>query len=158
MSKVTQSEDLIPAILTALEEDDEVIVEAFLSGREITCGLMKSADKFIFFPLTEIVSNREFFDYEAKYTPGVADEITPAKVSEDIRNDCFDLSGKIYDLLNCKGLVRMDYIVVNDQLWFLEVNTVPGMTQTSLVPQQVKEMGMEIRDVYSLILDDTLNG
>lgn len=157
-SRVNTEADLIPAIDAALKEDDEVIIEAFLQGVELTCGLVKIRDEFLIFPLTEIVSNKEFFDYEAKYTPGVADEITPARIPDSIRDECQRLSSHIYNLLNCQGLVRMDYILIDQTLWFLEVNTVPGMTTKSIVPQQIEAMGMTPAEVYSLILDETLKG
>lgn len=158
ISRVNHKKDLVKAIETALEEDEEVIIEAFLKGSELTCGLVKTAGELLIFPLTEIVSKKEFFDYEAKYTPGVADEITPARIPDEIRDECQALSGRIYEILNCKGLVRMDYILSDGKLWFLEVNTVPGMTPQSIVPQQIRAMGMDPADVYALIMDDILSG
>jgi D-alanine-D-alanine ligase len=154
--RANHEEDLIPAIEDAFKEDPEVIIEAFLKGRELTCGLVKTRSESLVFPLTEIVSKKEFFDYEAKYTPGVADEITPARVEELVTKQCEDLSQKIYSILGCKGLVRMDYILVDQQLYFLEVNTVPGMSTKSIVPQQIRAFGMTTSEVYSLILDDIL--
>lgn len=157
-SRVNQREDLLIAVETALKEDQEVIIEAFVKGTEITCGLVKTAGEMLLFPLTEIVSKKEFFDYEAKYTPGVADEITPARIDETVAEECRSISTRIYHLLNCRGLVRMDYILSDGLLWFLEVNTVPGMTTKSIVPQQIRAMKMQPADVYSLILDDTMKG
>lgn len=154
--RVNRLADLPAALRSAWNEDAEALIEAFLDGTELTCGLLKSKGRFIVFPLTEIVSKNEFFDYEAKYTPGVADEITPARIPDAIRDQCQELSCRIYDLLNCRGLVRMDYILTAQGLHFLEVNTVPGMTTKSIVPQQVEAMGMQMSDVYDLILDDTL--
>jgi D-alanine-D-alanine ligase len=156
--RVNSSEDLIPAIEDALKEDTEVIIEAFLQGRELTCGLVRMGNDFTIFPLTEIISKKEFFDYEAKYTPGVADEITPADVIDEVNNQCKELSQRIYNVLGCKGIVRMDYILCQDTLYFLEVNTVPGMSTKSIVPQQIRANGMTTTQVYSLILDDLLKG
>lgn len=156
INKVNQAEQLFPAIEDALNEDSEAIIEAFIKGRELTCGLVRKKNEFIVFPLTEIVTKNEFFDYEAKYTPGVADEITPADVPDDVRSQCEVLSKKIYEILGCKGIVRMDYILNDKQLYFLEVNTVPGMSTKSIVPQQIRAKGMTTSEVYSLLLDEIL--
>ena len=108
------------------------------------------------FPITEIITNREFFDYEAKYTPGAANEVTPADIPEKTARSIMDLSSTISDLLNCRGLVRFDFIFNEQTPWFLEVNTVPGMSSNSIVPQQVQAYGMSLRDLYDLLLEDTL--
>jgi len=155
-TKVNIASQLIPAINAALKEDTEVIIEAFLQGRELTCGLVKTGDEFLVLPITEIVSKKEFFDYEAKYTPGAADEITPAHIPENQASECGDLSKKIYQILGCRGLVRMDYILSGNQLWFLEVNTIPGMSKNSIVPKQIRALGKTTTEVFNLILEDVL--
>lgn len=155
-SRVNTDEQLYPAIEAAFKEDPEIIIESFLQGRELTCGLVKTGSDFLVLPLTEIISKKEFFDYEAKYTPGVADEITPAEVPPELAQRCGELSKKVYQILGCKGLVRMDYILTDNQLWFLEVNTIPGMSKNSIVPQQIRSMGKTTTEVFSLILEDVL--
>ncbi|MEA1877140.1 MAG: D-alanine--D-alanine ligase [Bacteroidota bacterium] len=155
-SRVNTPYQLIPAINTAFKEDPEVIIEAFLQGRELTCGLVKTGDEILALPITEIVSKKEFFDYEAKYTPGAADEITPADIPESVATECKDLSKRIYQILGCRGLVRMDYILSDKHLWFLEVNTIPGMSKNSIVPQQIQAMGSTSTKVFNLILEEVL--
>lgn len=154
ISKVNNHAQLIPAINSAFNEDPEVIIESFIQGRELTCGLVKTGDDILVLPITEIVSKKEFFDYEAKYTPGAADEITPADIPEYIAAACGELSKKIYQILGCRGMVRMDYILKEDQLWFLEVNTIPGMSKGSIVPQQIRALGKTTSEIFKLILED----
>ncbi|MCK5821474.1 MAG: D-alanine--D-alanine ligase [Bacteroidales bacterium] len=156
ISRVNTTSQLIPAINVALNEDPEVIIESLLQGRELTCGLVKTGDEILVLPITEIVSKKEFFDYEAKYTTGAADEITPADIPESIATACGDLSKRIYQILGCRGLVRIDYILTDDQLWFLEVNTIPGMSKNSIVPQQIQAMGSTNTKVFNLILEEVL--
>ncbi len=156
ITRVNQSSQLMPAIEAAFKEDHEVLIEKFLQGRELTCGLVKSGNQFLVLPITEIISKKEFFDYEAKYTPGIADEITPAEIPESLAIQCGDLSKQIYQILNCRGLVRMDYIFSDNQLWFLEVNTIPGMSENSIVPQQIRAMGKTTTEVFNLILEDVM--
>ena len=144
------------AILKAFREDDEVLIEKFLPGREFSCGLLITRKENIVFPITEIVSKKEFFDYEAKYTPGVADEITPADLPEKTARSIMDLSVTISDLLNCRGLIRFDYILNENTPWFLEVNTVPGMSSNSIVPKQAQAYGLDLGDLYDLLLEDIL--
>ena len=124
VSKVFQSEELDDAIHKAFEEDYEVLVETFLEGMELTCGLMKTKDQTLIFPPTEIVSKKEFFDYEAKYNTGMADEITPARINRTLENEVQELSSRIYDIFDCRGIVRIDYIYANGVLHFMEVNTI----------------------------------
>ena len=154
VSKVKSVEILIDSINHAFSESDEVIIEKCISGTEITCGLFKTKEKEIIFPVTEVVSKKEFFDFEAKYTSGMSEEITPARISKNIEQICRQTSSKIYDLLNCRGIVRIDYIISGNDLYFLEVNTVPGMSPSSIVPKQIKTMGLNISDVYKLIIDE----
>ena len=156
ISKVNKKEDIEQAIKNAFKEDNEVLVESFVKGREITCGLMKANGKEYIFPITEIVSSNDFFDYEAKYTPGKANEITPARISEKIASECKKLSSEIYDIFDCRGIVRIDYIYSNDKLNFLEVNTVPGMSEASIIPQQIRAMGMSPQEIFTILIEDTI--
>jgi len=154
VSKVT-SEDMLPdAIKKAFAEDAEVLVEQFMSGTEVTCGVIKNCDVIRAFPLTEIVpKNRDFFDYEAKYK-GMSDEITPARISQEQTAHIQDVSKILYEKLRCKGLVRFDYMLSEDnKLWFIEVNTVPGMSDASIVPQQANSIGMSYRELVNLIIE-----
>lgn len=155
VTKVAEAVGLEGALHAAFKEDDEVILEEFLSGDELTCGLMKTTVEEYLFPITEIVSKKEFFDYDAKYL-GEADEITPARVSDEIHQLVHDTSSFIYDALNCKGIVRIDYIYSRGKLFFLEVNTVPGMTESSIVPQQIEAAGLDAGDIISLAIGDAI--
>lgn len=157
VSKVKRIEDIAPAIEKALTESDEVVIESFLDGTEVTCGLYKTKKRTVIFPLTEVISSNEFFDYEAKYTPGIASEITPARVSDEIRDKVQSIASKVYDILNMKGIVRIDFIICKDRVCLLEANTTPGMTVTSFIPQQIKANGMEPSDVFSEVIDDILD-
>jgi D-alanine-D-alanine ligase len=154
VTKVKTHDELPAAIETALNESDEVMVEAFMDGREVACGVVKVKGKAIVLPVTEIISKNEFFDYEAKYTPGKSDEVTPAEMPEEITNEVQDLSSNIYDLLGCKGIVRVDFIIVDGKPYFLEINTVPGMTEESLIPKQANAAGIELSELYSMVIED----
>ncbi len=154
VTKVKKKDDLLPAIDTASKESNEVMIEAFMDGREVACGVVKTKNKTIVFPVTEIISKNEFFDYEAKYTPGNSDEVTPANMPEEITDEIRRLSSLIYDLLGCKGIVRVDFIVINSQPYFLEINTIPGMTEESLIPKQAKAAGIPLEDLYSKVVED----
>lgn len=156
ISKVKTKEELIPAIDKAFEEAEQVIIEEFIKGREITSGLVKVNNKEYLFPLTEIKSANEFFDYEAKYDHADTREITPAPIDGNLADECKKLSSEIYDYLNCSGIVRIDYILHDDKFNFLEINTVPGMSAASLVPQQVKEYGISFSDLLSEIIEDSI--
>ena len=156
ITKVLEQEDLMPAILKAFEEDDQVLIEAFIPGREITCGVIRVDGQAKALPLTEVVSRNEFFDYEAKYTEGMAEEITPAPVSEDIEKACKQTSLMLYEQLNCKGIVRFDYIINEGGMYFLEVNTVPGLSAASIVPKQAEMAGISLKSLFSLAIQDAL--
>ncbi len=156
ISKVKEKEKLLEAIGEAFKEDYEVIIEEFLEGRELTCGLVKTKKDTFIFPPTEIVSKNEFFDYEAKYTEGMADEITPAPISEKLTKEVQNLSSQIYDIFQLNGIVRVDYIYSKNILYFMEVNTVPGMSAASIVPKQIEAAGMNLKDVFTLIIEDAL--
>ncbi len=157
VTKVKKPEDVAPAIHKAFEEDEEVIIESFIDGTEVTCGLIKTKEKDYIFPATEIVSMNEFFDYEAKYTKGMADEITPARISQEEMNAVQNLSSDIYDWLNCRGIVRIDYLMKDNKLFLIEVNTVPGMSAASIVPQQAEAFGMTNKEMFSIVLNDTMS-
>jgi hypothetical protein len=139
----------------AFKEDREVIIESFLKGREVTCSVVKTSKESITFPVTEIISKNEFFDYEAKYE-GKSEEITPADIDEDITKKCQLLSSDIYDYANCKGIIRVDFILKGNQLYFLELNTIPGMSKESIVPQQIRANNMKVEDILKLVIEDSL--
>jgi D-alanine-D-alanine ligase len=154
VTKVKKQEDLESAINTAFKESDEVIIESFMDGREVACGIVKTRSGEIVLPVTEIISKNEFFDFEAKYTPGKSEEVTPAQMPESVIKKVQKLSSSIYGLLGCKGIVRVDFIVVGDRPLFLEINTVPGMTAESLIPQQAASAGIRLDDLYSMVIED----
>lgn len=151
-SRVSSPEGLLPALEKAFAEDAEVLAEAALTGTEITCGVLKINGKELLLPLTEVVSKKEFFDYEAKYTPGMAEEITPARISPGLTAACHALSSRIYDILQCKGIVRIDYILSGNTFWFLEVNTIPGMSENSIVPRQIRAAGLSVGEVLDMLI------
>lgn len=154
-SRVNKADEMERAINEAFKEDDEVIIESYVKGTELSCGLVKTREEEIIFPITEIVSTNEFFDYEAKYTEGKAEEITPARVSEEIARRCRQMASEIYDHLNCRGIVRVDFIVRGNQVFFLELNSIPGMSKESIVPKQIRAMGLRVEDIIDKVIEDT---
>jgi len=156
MSKVNTKEELDKAIKLAFKENDEILISEFVKGREITNGVFRYKDEMIVFPITEVISKKEFFDYEAKYTSGLSEEITPAQIPEDIEKQCKAMSCYIYNKLNCKGVVRIDYIFNKDELYFLEVNTVPGLSEASIIPKQAAEYGITIKKLFTMMIEDAL--
>ena len=154
VTKARQKEDLMAAIEKAFKESNEVMVETFMKGREVACGVVKTKNKNMVLPVIEIISKNEFFDYEAKYTPGRSDEVVPADIPEKITSEIQRLSSLIYDLLGCKGVVRVDFIVVEDKPYFLEINSVPGMTAESLVPKEAAAAGISLEELYSMVVED----
>jgi D-alanine-D-alanine ligase len=156
VTKVKTADQIQPAIAQAFKEGDEVMVEAFMKGTEITCGCYKTKQKSTVFPITEVVSANEFFDYDAKYK-GQVQEITPARLTEDVTTRVKQLTSAIYDILDCKGIIRVDYIITDGHIRLLEVNTTPGMTATSFIPQQVRAAGIDIKDVMTDIIEDHFN-
>jgi D-alanine-D-alanine ligase len=142
----------------AFDEDSQVIVEEFIGGREFTIGLYRVDGKVHVLPCTEIVSTKEFFDYEAKYTTGVSEEITPGRMTDEEKARVEGAMVKIYQRLNCKGVVRIDYILEHEtnKMYVLEVNTVPGQSQNSIIPQQVRAAGMSMTDFYGALLEEVL--
>ncbi len=154
-SKINNEDDITEAVRKAMEEDDEVIIEEFIPGREISCGVLKKDGQIIALPITEIVSKNEFFDFEAKYE-GQSEEITPAKIPEEIEAGCKGLSIQLYNDLGCKGVVRCDYIYNDDGIYFLEVNTIPGLTEESIVPQQAREAGISLKELFNTLIEQSL--
>lgn len=154
-TKVKTLADVAPAIDRAFEEGNEVICEAFMQGTEITCGVYKTREKAVAFPITEVVTHNEFFDYDAKYK-GEVDEITPARIPDEVRDRVQALTLKIYDILGCQGIIRTDYILTDNcqTINLLEINTTPGMTATSFIPQQVRAAGLDIKDVLTDIIEN----
>lgn len=154
VSKVKTKEQIQPAIAKAFEEAQEVVVEAFMDGTELTCGCYKTKEKSVVFPITEVVTHNEYFDYEAKYN-GESDEITPARISDDLTRRVQALTSAIYDILGASGIIRVDYIVTEgEKINLLEVNTTPGMTATSFIPQQVRAAGLDIKEVMTDIIEN----
>ena len=156
ITKVKTQEEVEPAILKAWGESNEALIEEFIDGKEFTCGLVKIKNKKIVFPVTEVLPKNEFFDFEAKYTPGAAEEITPARLPAHLFEKCQNISSEIYDLCQCEGIVRIDYILKNEEFYFLEVNTTPGMTATSFIPQQIAAMGLTLGEVITQIIEDKI--
>jgi D-alanine-D-alanine ligase len=154
VTKVKKKEELLPAMEKAFRESDEVMIEAFMKGREVACGVVKAKSKTLVLPVTEIISKNEFFDYEAKYTPGKSDEVTPANMPSRWTEEIQHLSSRVYDLLGCRGIVRVDFIIVGDRPNFLEINTIPGMTDESLVPKQALAAGIGLDELYSMVIED----
>jgi D-alanine-D-alanine ligase len=154
VSKVKNKDQLAPAIRKAMLESPEIMVESFLEGTEITQGIYKTKDKTVLFPITEVVSSNEFFDYDAKYN-GQVQEITPARISSEIAERVGKITSHIYDILRCNGIIRIDYIISKEgKISMLEVNTTPGMTATSFIPQQVRAAGLSMSDVLADIVEN----
>ena len=153
-TKVKTRDNVMPAIERAFEEGDEVICESYLKGTEVTSGVYKTKNKAVAFPITEVVTKREFFDYDAKYN-GQVDEITPARVPDELRDRVQAMTLKIYDIIGAHGIIRTDYVLIDDEIYLLEVNTTPGMTATSFIPQQVRAAGLDIKDVLTDIIEDS---
>ena len=158
VSKVKNADQLAPAQRVAFMESDEVMVESFMKGTEISIGCYKTRDKAVVFPATEVVTSNEFFDYDAKYN-GQVQEITPARLSPETTKRVEEETSRIYDILHCNGIIRIDYIISkdadgNDKINMLEINTTPGMTATSFIPQQVRAAGLDIKDVLTDIVEN----
>ena len=154
VTKVKENKQLLPAIEKAFGEAPEVVIESFLDGKEITCGCYKTKSKSVVLPITEVRTHDEFFDYDAKYN-GHVDEITPAEIADSLRDRVQAVTQAIYDILGAAGIIRVDYIIIaGDKINLLEVNTTPGMTATSFIPQQVRAAGLDIKDVMTDIIED----
>ena len=158
ITKVTTADQMQTAITNAFNEGTDVIVESFMPGTEVTCGCYKIKDKTTVLPVTEVISKNDFFDFDAKYNPNNAEEITPARISCQLTEEVQALTSKIYDCVGAKGIIRVDYIISPEgEIKMLEVNTTPGMTATSFIPQQIKAAGLDIRDVFTEIIENELN-
>lgn len=157
VTKVKELSALQPAIDKAFEEGKEVVIESFIDGTEVTCGCYKTAKKEVVFPVTEVVTDNEFFDFDAKYN-GQVQEITPARISVELTEKIQRETSRIYDILGAKGLIRVDYIIPADgEPKLLEINTTPGMTATSFIPQQVRAAGLDIKNVLTEIIENEFN-
>ncbi len=158
VSKVKNLDQLAPALRMAFMESDEVMIEGFMDGTEISIGVYKTREKSVVFPATEVVTNNEFFDYDAKYN-GQVQEITPARLNPDTAKRVAEETSRIYDILRANGIIRIDYIIQkesdgSDKIMMLEINTTPGMTATSFIPQQVRAAGLDIKDVLTDIVEN----
>ncbi len=154
ITKVKEKQQIRFAIQKAFQESDEIIIEAFMQGTEITCGCYKVKGKEVVFPITEVVTQNEFFDYDAKYN-GQVEEITPARISDRLTARVQTLTSALYDIIGCSGIIRIDYIIIEgDKINLLEINTTPGMTATSFIPQQVKAAGLDIKNVMTDIIEN----
>ena len=154
-TKVKTREQIIPAVEEAFKENSEIMIESFMQGTEVTNGYYKTRKREVKLPVTEVVPKSDFFDYDAKYN-GKVEEITPARIPDKLRDEIQALTAKIYDLIGCHGIIRNDYIITDgDKINLLEVNTTPGMTATSFIPQQIRAAGMNLTDVFTEIIEDS---
>lgn len=158
MSKVNTAEELAPALEKAFKEDPQILVEEFISGREFTIGVFKQGDIISVLPITEISTQNEFFDFEAKYQ-GKSIETTPAQIDDTMKQRLSDAAKRVYEIFNCRGVVRIDFIydTLQQKPFMLEVNTVPGQSEASVIPQQVKAMGMHLTDFYSAVIEQAFH-
>lgn len=156
VTKVKEKSQIEAAIQTALEHDDVVIIEEFIEGREFAHGVLQEGDKLHILPITEIISENEFFDYEAKYE-GKSKEVTPAEnLTEAITKQMYETTEKVFRLLNCKGLARVDYLLRGDELFFLEVNTIPGLSAASIYPQQLNAYGYSLKEGFGIMIENVV--
>lgn len=156
ISKVKKEDELLPALEKAFQEGETLVLEAFLNGTEVTCGVYKTNEEIVTLPLTEIYTENDFFDYEAKYE-GKSQEITPARISEEERNQVWETSRKIYQLLRLKSIARIDFMLVNGTPYVIEVNTTPGFSPASIVPQMLGVAGISIKDFWKSIFEKELS-
>jgi D-alanine-D-alanine ligase len=157
MTKVIKTTELLPSVDKAFREDDEVLIEEYIEGRELTMGAMMVDGHVIKFPVTEIKSKRDFFDFEAKYNPALNEEITPASIPDVLKNKIESASELLYKNLNLKGVVRFDFINNSKGLYFLEVNTVPGLSAESIVPKQLRYMGWTLSDLFEKMILESMS-
>lgn len=156
VTRVTKAEELKKAVELAFTESEEVLIEECITGREMGCGVMIVGGKEYIFPITEIIAKNAFFDYEAKYTAGMSEEITPADISEEVKRELNRMTLEAYRACRCSGVVRVDFIVTEEgKPYFIELNSIPGMSGGSIVPKQAREMGMTLGELYQLIIEDT---
>ncbi len=153
VTKVKTEEGIKPAIEAAFKESNDCLIEEFIDGMELAVGACEIKGKIVPFLPTEVIPNGEFFDFESKYSKGGATEITPARLPDEKIKECQDLTVEIYKLTGCKGIVRVDFILKKDVFYFLEINTVPGMTNTSFIPQQLNAMGLELKNILTEVIE-----
>lgn len=157
VSKVKSKEELLPAIEQAFEEGTEVLIESCMIGMEVTCGVFRRGNEIVPLPITEIISQNEFFDYNAKYL-GESEEITPARIPEELTREIQKNTANIYRSLGFKGIARMDYIIQDDKPYLIEINTIPGMSPQSLVPQQAAAAGISLQELFTAVIEEGLKG
>ena len=156
VTKVHRAEELPAAIDAAFAQGDEILIEECITGREMGCGILVTREKEYVFPITEIVPRNDFFDYEAKYTAGCSEEITPAQIPDEVRRELNRMTRETYRLCRCSGVVRVDFIVTPEgKPYFIELNSIPGMSAGSIVPKQARAMGLSLGELYDLIIADT---
>lgn len=157
MSKVNEATELAPALEKAFAEDDQLLVEEYIQGREFTIGVFRHGGKVVTLPMTEVITKKDFFDYEAKYL-GASEEVTPAKVEAEVAGKISETAKRAYQIFNCRGVVRIDFIydAEKGEPFMLEINTVPGQSEASIVPQQVRAMGWSLKQFYSGLIDECL--
>lgn len=156
VTKVKKEEEILPAVEAAFKESEDCLIEEFIDGMELAVGVCRLNNEVVPFLPTEVIPKGEFFDYNSKYDVGGATEITPARLAEEKIKACQDLTVQLYKLVDCEGIVRIDFILKDDIFYFLEINTIPGMTQTSFIPQQLNAMGMSLKEVISQIIESDL--
>jgi len=158
MSKVKHADDLEMALEKAFAEDTQVLIEEFVSGREFSIGVYSAKGEITVLPTTEVIPANEFFDFEAKYTPGATQEITPGNMNDEEYHRVHQIVKSVYSKLNCRGVVRIDYFLENEtgNFYFIEINTIPGQTATSFIPQQVAAMGITLKQFYTNLMKETL--
>ena len=152
VTKVYEKDKFIDAINLARTEDTTIIVEEFIKGVEVSCGVLKTADFEQVFPVTEISTKNDYFDTEAKYTPGFTNEITPARISDDETRKVQEAVSRIYDIIGCSGIVRIDFIIKEGTPYFIEVNSIPGMSAESIVPKQIRTMGKNMTEILNKVI------
>ena len=156
VTKVHTAGELPAAIEAAFAQGDEILIEECITGREMGCGILVTREKEYIFPITEIVPKNDFFDYEAKYTAGRSEEITPAQIPDEVRRELSRMTREAYRACRCSGVVRVDFIVTPEgKPYFIELNSIPGMSAGSIVPKQARAMGLSLGELYDLIIADT---
>lgn len=157
VSKVKKTSELIPAIERAFKEDDEILVEQYINGKEVTCGVVNYKGEIKALSVTEIVFESEFFDYQAKYHDKTTQEITPARISKELTQKIMTLTKKVYKTIECRGMIRVDFIIMDDEPYLIEVNTVPGLSEASIVPKMAAYAGLSLRELFENEVDLMLN-
>lgn len=157
VSKVKKTSELIPAIERAFKEDDEILVEQYINGKEVTCGVVNYKGEIKALSVTEIVFESEFFDYQAKYHDKTTQEITPARISEELTQKIMTLTKKVYKTIECRGMIRVDFIIMDNEPYLIEVNTVPGLSEASIVPKMAAYAGISLKQLFENEVDMMLN-